>query len=77
MDKLDQVAKKPILAMLDKIDQEKLVGSYIDNLTQWEASFIGDILDRYIMYRGCLTLSQKQADIIQKIYDKLMEGCEE
>lgn len=44
-------------------------------LTDWEMEFVADMEERYIKYRGGITLSQRQVDVLNKIAAKLGIGA--
>lgn len=56
--------------MLKKIEAE--VDKSWDDLTQWEKTFIEDILSRFKMYGQKTLISPKQWDIVERIFDKVV-----
>lgn len=56
---------------LERLKDERAMGSGDDELTDWEQEFIDDQIERYDTYGERTRLSSRQWEIIHKIAEKM------
>lgn len=58
---------------------ELILNSFTENtdhsaLTKWEADFMADQVERFKQWGSRMRISEKQWEVLDRVYDKLNEG---